>query len=190
MRKLTSPIISYNVSYTHFRVWIYLLLCLICPPFLFSTPEAQKTICMLLLHVFCYDFKSTCLMDSVCLTTGLPRPSCRSIISALARMIFPPWVIMDCLSQVTKSGRLSSYIHKKIKTFSLLFSKLKSKPHIQKVPLEFSGLPHISAGVYVQSHGGLFLPGLQSDDRAYMCIWGLLVGHYKALHPDSSNLRK
>lgn len=135
------------------------------------------------------------LLKSVCPTNGFPRPSCLSIISALARMIFPPWDIMDCLSQVTKSGRFSSYINTKVKySHSVSPSKLESKADDQEAQLEFSNnvnntLPDISAGVYVQSHDGPFLGGLQSDDIAYMCIWGLLVDHYKVLHPNSSNLR-
>lgn len=43
------------------------------------------------------------------LTSGTPRPFCLSIISALARMIFPPWVFMVWLSQDTKSGRFNSF---------------------------------------------------------------------------------
>lgn len=72
--------------------------------------------------------------------------------------------------------------------------KLKSKADIQKVPLEVSenvhsALPYISADVYVQSNDGPFQLGVQSDDIAYMCIWGQLVDHYWALRPNSSNLK-
>lgn len=72
--------------------------------------------------------------------------------------------------------------------------KLKSKADIQKVPLEvsenvYSALPYISGDVYVQSNDGPFQLGVQSDDIAYMCIWGQLVDHYWALRPNSSNLK-
>lgn len=49
-------------------------------------------------------------MLNVCRTTGCPRPSCLSIISALALKILPPWD--SRLFQVTKSGRFVSYIEK------------------------------------------------------------------------------
>lgn len=67
---------------------------------------------VLKVHIF-NNIQPLLIMKYAHLTNGLPRPSCLSIISALARMIFPPWVIMDCLSHVTKSGRFSSYTNTK-----------------------------------------------------------------------------
>lgn len=131
-----------------------------------------------------------------CPTTGVPRPSCLSIISALARTVFPPWVIKDCLFHVTKSGRFSSYgkktTPKKLWHSSICFSFSfkKEKQTLKKVAVSIhNALPHISAGVFVRSHDGPSPAGLPSDDKAYTCIWGPSVSHYKAARPNSSNLR-
>lgn len=84
------------------------------------------------------------------------------------------------------------FLHKhKGKVFSLCFTfVIRQSKSSTGIFWKYSrALPHISAGVYARSHDGPFLACLQSDDIACMCIWGLLVRHYKALHPNSPNLR-
>lgn len=129
LTNILSNVYYYN---TEFALFMYLLRCLICPlsSLLPSTETQKHKQCTLLSQLFCCDFTSILFhnsqhvwfLKSGCPTNGCPRPSCLSIITALARMIFPPWVIMDCLSQVTKSGRFTSYIKTKVSHSHFFFA--------------------------------------------------------------------
>lgn len=103
---------------------MYLLKHFFCPQSLFwALAETQRRahvniqnvlwlLKQMLVHIY---ITNIWLLKSAWLTFGFPRPSCLSIISARVRMIFPPWVMMDCLSQVTKSGRFNSCMHTKVR---------------------------------------------------------------------------
>lgn len=120
-------------------------------------------------------------------TSGDPLPSCLSTISALLRMTFPPYVIEEHLSQVTRSGRFISWK----RHFPLCFSR----SHTQKSPSPMTfpnTVPRISSDVSVRSHDGPYLGGWRCDCIAYMCTWARRTDQPDcgAPPPKSSDLEK